>query len=136
MKNDIIINKTQSILRCIARVREEYSAAGENFLTDFSKQDSTVLNLQRASQIAIDIAAHVVRVKALNVPKEIKDLFLILYQNKIISEKTKNEMVNMVGFRNIAVHEYQELDINIVISVIEKHLTDFNDFIQEILSTK
>ena len=38
----------------------------------------------------------------------------------------------MVGFRNIAVHDYQNLNIEIVISIVQKHLEDFEGFIDEI----
>lgn len=134
MKDDIIVNKTQTIVRCILRVKEEYTAASENFFNDFSRQDSVVLNLQRAAQTAIDLAAHIVRVQGLNAPKETKDLFVTLHQNKIISEQSSSRMIKMVGFRNIAIHEYRKLDLNQVVSIVTKNLTDFEQFMQEILA--
>jgi len=39
----------------------------------------------------------------------------------------------MVGFRNIAVHDYQNLNLEIVVSIIQKHLEDFEKFTQEVL---
>ena len=41
-------------------------------------------------------------------------------------------MQSMVGFRNIAVHDYQNLNIDIVISVVQNNLKDFNNYIDEI----
>jgi len=41
-------------------------------------------------------------------------------------------MQSMVGFRNIAVYDYQNLNIDIVISVVQNNLTDFNNYIDEI----
>mgnify|MGYP003873966533 CR=1 FL=1 len=38
----------------------------------------------------------------------------------------------MVGFRNIAVHDYQELQAPIVLAILDKHLSSFDDFIKEI----
>lgn len=38
----------------------------------------------------------------------------------------------MVGFRNIAVHNYQAVNIDILRDVIEKHTDDFFEFIFEI----
>jgi uncharacterized protein YutE (UPF0331/DUF86 family) len=43
-------------------------------------------------------------------------------------------MQGMVGFRNIAVHDYQNLNIEIVVAIVEKHLGDFESFIEEIFS--
>ena len=41
--DNVILNKVASIERCLIRVKEEYVSAGENFLTDFTKQDAAVL---------------------------------------------------------------------------------------------
>ncbi len=133
MEDEIIFNKMASIKNCLESVRVNYKQSKKEFLTDYLRQDAAVLNLQRAAQTAIDIAAHIVRIKGLSFPKEAKDLFLALHEAKIISEKTKNAMIGMVGFRNIAVHEYKKLDINVVVIVIESHLTDFEQYMQEIL---
>lgn len=133
MQDNIIVNKTDIISRCVKRVHEEYKKSNGNFLTDFSRQDASILNLQRAIQAAVDMASHVIRKKGLATPLEMKDLFVTLHESNIISKIVCEKMVNMIGFRNISVHEYQKLDMNIVVSVIEKHLTDFEKFIQEIL---
>ena len=134
MQDDVVINKTQSIIKCLQRVRDIYANSPEAFLKNIMLQDAAVLNLQRAAQTAIDLAAHIVRVKGLSAPKETKELFVSLCEDKIISEEIKDKMINMVGFRNIAVHEYKKLDIKVVVSIIEKHLTDFENFMQEILN--
>jgi RecB family exonuclease len=59
--NDIIINKVQSIQRCIERAREEYSLAGDNFSNDYSRQDAAILNITRSCEQAIDLANHVIK---------------------------------------------------------------------------
>ena len=38
----------------------------------------------------------------------------------------------MVGFRNIAVHDYQNLNLEIVVAIVEKNLGDFEGFIREV----
>lgn len=134
MKDNIVINKIEIITRCLKRVHEDFESAKGNFLTDFMRQDAVILNLQRAIQASIDLASHVVRARGLPAPKETRDLFLALTDAKLISKKSADKMIKMIGFRNIAVHEYQKLDMKIVVSVIEKHLTDFEAFIQEILA--
>jgi uncharacterized protein YutE (UPF0331/DUF86 family) len=42
--------------------------------------------------------------------------------------------MSMVGFRNIAVHDYRKLDMEIIVSIIENHLNDFRVFCSVILS--
>jgi len=41
----------------------------------------------------------------------------------------------MVGFRNIALHEYQKLNLDVVKAIIEEHLTDFTRFAERALTT-
>lgn len=134
MQDEIINNKIDSIKNCLNRVREEYANAADHFLTNYTLQDVIVLNLQRAVQTVLDIAAHIVRVKGLRLPKESKDLFVSLCDGKLISEKVRDRMIAMVGFRNIAVHEYKKLDMNVVKKIVQSHLEDFENFVTEILN--
>ena len=60
----------------------------------------------------------------------------LLEENKIIDSKTSKNMQNMIGFRNIAVHEYKEIDTEILQNIIEKHLDDLLDFARIILNLK
>ncbi|MDQ0178297.1 uncharacterized protein YutE (UPF0331/DUF86 family) [Bacillus chungangensis] len=59
MKNDVILNKINVIERCLIRIKEVYANDPSN-LQDYTKQDSIVLNIQRACQASIDLAMHIV----------------------------------------------------------------------------
>jgi len=130
---DVVLNKVQTIQRCIKRIKEEYIGFEESFESDFTKQDSVILNLERASQATIDIATHIVKVRQLGLPNSSRELFELLFNAGIISEDVSKQMQGMVGFRNIAVHDYQNLNLEIVLSIINNHLDDFEKFIQEVL---
>ncbi len=132
MSTDVILNKIATIEKCLKRIGEEYDNSKETFYTNFTKQDSVILNLERASQATIDIATHIIKSEKLGLPNASRELFVLLEQNSIISEDVKLQMQLMVGFRNIAVHDYQNLSIEIVIAIVENHLVDFESFIQEI----
>ncbi len=129
---DVVLNKIQTIQKCLSRIHEEYDGFEDVFKTNYTKQDSVILNLERASQASIDIATHIIKNRNLGLPNASRELFLILEKSDYISLETSLHMQNMVGFRNIAVHDYQNLNINIVINIVEKHLIDFEKFIQEI----
>ena len=129
---DVILNKIATIEKCLNRIGEEYNDSKEIFCTNFTKQDSVILNLERASQATIDIATHIIKNEKLGLPNTSRELFVLLEQNSIISEDVKLQMQAMVGFRNIAVHDYQNLNIEIVIAIVEKHLVDFESFIKEV----
>ncbi len=128
MVEDILYNKISIIERCLIRVREVYNGNPEN-LKDFTKQDSIVLNIQRAVEATIDMAMYIVSVKRLGIPQNSRDAFEVLYHNEIIDEVILDNLKNMIGFRNIAIHNYQKLNLEILQKVIENNLENFNEFI-------
>ena len=69
-----------------------------------------------------------IRKKKLGVPKESRESFSILQKHKIIPKTMAEHLIAMVGFRNTLVHQYQDLDLNIMIDVIENHLDELIEF--------
>lgn len=130
--NDIILNKITTIERCVKRVKEVYKNNPEN-LSNFTKQDSIILNIQRACEASIDLAMHLVSKYKLGLPKTSRGVFEVLQDKGMLEEHLAISLMNMVGFRNIAVHDYQSLDIDILKSIIEKHVDDFLTFTKVIL---
>src|SRR5690606_27684965 len=127
MIDDVIVNKTETIKRCIRRILEEYGGDERN-LHHITKQDSIVLNLQRACEAAIDLAMHVVAERGIGVPQSSRDAFALLEREGMISAVLSYQMKAMVGFRNIAVHDYQALQLPVLKSIVERHLDDFTAF--------
>ncbi len=136
MKDDIIINKIETIKRCLQRIKEEYIGFEEELQSNYTKQDSIILNLERVAQASIDVSTHIIRVNNLGVPKTSRDVFTLLFDANVLSENISEQMKKMVGFRNIAVHDYQNISLEIVRSICTKHLTDFEKFIQEVLDAE
>jgi uncharacterized protein YutE (UPF0331/DUF86 family) len=126
--DDVILNKATTIERCLQRIKEEYVGFEKQFKTNYTKQDAILLNVQRACEAAIDMATHVIRLYSLGVPQSSREVFLILEEAKIISANLSQKLQMMVGFRNIAVHNYTLLDLDIVQAVIEKELAVFLEF--------
>lgn len=128
----VIINKFDTIQRCINRINEEYENNPEN-LNDYRKMDGIVLNLQRACETVTDIAMYVISTRSLGVPQTKKEAFEILEKSSLISEEMCKKMKGMIGFRNIVVHEYKQIDETILQDVIENHLDDLLEFAREML---
>ncbi len=129
---DVLIEKTNSIQNCLKRIHDTVQN-DVNRVDLVDVQDIVVLNLQRAIQLAIDMASYIVSVQRLGTPKSLKDLFLILEQNQIVASKISAQMQKMVGFRNIAVHDYQAIDPLILKSILSRHLKDFESFYSAII---
>ena len=129
----VILNKYETIEKCINRINEEYEGTPSN-LENYRRNDAIVLNLQRACQAVMDIATYVVSTKALGMPHSNSEAFEILYQNQLINEETLKNMKGMIGFRNIAVHAYREVDEEILQDVIENHLKDLTESARQMLN--
>lgn len=124
------LDKNEIINRCIHRILDVVRGDMDNLL-DLTKQDSVILHLQRACEAAIDIAMHAVSLHKLGIPQNSRDAFDFLQKNKMITHETALNMKRMVGFRNIAVHAYQAIQLAILESIIRTHLSDFHSFLDE-----
>lgn len=133
MADDVLINKAATIERCVRRAREEYAANPDTFATDFTRQDAAILNIQRACEAALDMGQHLVRRERLGVPQSARDVFDLLAQGGWIAAPLADALKRMVGFRNVAVHDYQALQLPITVRVITEHLHEFLDYSQALL---
>ncbi|MFJ3484085.1 DUF86 domain-containing protein [Pseudomonas sp. NPDC090202] len=134
MADDVLINKAATIERCVIRAREEYEKDSSSFATDFTRQDAAILNIQRACEAALDMGHHLIRREKLGVPQSARDVFELLVRGGWLDPSLLTSMKNMVGFRNIAVHEYQTLQLPITVAIITRHLDDFVRFSSSVLS--
>ena len=133
MVDDVLINKAATIERCVARAREEYASNPADFATDFTRQDAAILNIQRACEAALDMGQHLIRREKLGVPQGARDVFALLAQGGWINDALADGLKRMVGFRNIAVHDYQTLQLPITVSIITTHLDEFLQYSQTLL---
>ncbi|HMN44176.1 MAG TPA: DUF86 domain-containing protein [Povalibacter sp.] len=121
---NIAARKLAALERCVERARNEHELAGGNFRNDFTRQDAAILNVTRACEAAIDLANMAIRKHRLGVPGDAREGFALLERGGLVSSDLSARLQRMVGFRNIAVHQYQDLDIDIAESVIRDGLDD------------
>lgn len=136
MPDDVIINKVASLERCIERIRIVYGGTDSNLYQDLTTQDSILLNLQRVCEVSIDLAMHVVRKRKLGVPQDSRDAFDLLQSHVLLEEPLATAMKRMVGFRNVAIHEYDKLNLDIVKSIITTKLDDILKFGKQLLRSE
>ncbi len=132
--NDIILSKKVSIERCIKQIDQYYRMETDlPFIKDQLRLDAVAMNLQRAAELTIDIANHLVKIGKLGLPRDSHESFTLLAQAGVIDEEMMRKLQGMVGFRNILLHEYQELDMQILIDVIEHPTQDLIEFVNQTL---
>ena len=51
----------------------------------------------------------------------------------VIDRELSDRLKKMVGFRNVAIHDYQKLNLDIVRRIIVEHLDDFLVFTEILL---
>ena len=133
MADDVLLNKAAAIERAVARAREEYAGDDANLLQNQTRQDAIILNLQRACESSIDAAMHLVRVHRLGVPQETREAFDLLERAGHLDVSLANRLRKMVGFRNVAVHDYQKLNLDVVRAILVERLDDFLEFTRLLL---
>ncbi|OON99097.1 MAG: hypothetical protein ATN35_02325 [Epulopiscium sp. Nele67-Bin004] len=131
-EHNIITSRLQKIERCRKRIIDVYDNDPKS-LEDYTKQDSIILNIQRACQACIDVSMHIVAINKWGIPQNSRDTFTLLVENNIISKGLGENLKAMVGFRNIAVHDYQTVSIKVVQKIIEIHLDDLIKFTTTII---
>jgi len=128
MDRAVIDEKLESLRRCVRRVEEKCPATADAFVDNPDAQDIVALNLTRAVQLCVDLAAQLISNSELPAPNTMGEAFQHLVRLKVIDDSLALRMRKAVGFRNIAVHNYEAIDWAIVHAICTTRLGDFVDF--------
>lgn len=133
MDRDVVLNKLEGLRRCLQRVQDKTPTSVALLVEDYDLQDIIVLNLERSVQMCVDIGLHIISDLEVPAPETMADTFLVLARADCLDDAVAERMIKAVGFRNTAVHAYQEIDWHIVYRIITDHLDDFRDFARQML---
>ena len=123
---ELVAKKLAVIETCVAELRR--LADPEIIETDIREERFVEHTLQIAIQAAQDVASHVVSDERMGEPRTNRELFDLLARNGWLDESQAALLGNMVGFRNILVHGYGDVDLSIVRDVLENHLDELLQF--------
>lgn len=132
MDQVIIAEKLESLRRCVQRIEDKTPKDMGSLIRDIDLQDILVVNLTRAVQISVDIGSHIISSDNQSMPQTMGDVFTKLQELGAISLDTCERLKKAVGFRNIAVHNYEAINWEIVYAICRNSLRDFRQFAQEI----
>lgn len=124
--DDVLLNKAAIIGRCIRRIRDEYLACPG--LDNFTHVDALTLNIERACQDAIDMAMHLTAKYHFGIPQSSAESFDLLRKAGLIDPALCKKLRGMIGFRNIAIYEYEELDSGVLRYIAETGYLDLITF--------
>jgi uncharacterized protein YutE (UPF0331/DUF86 family)/predicted nucleotidyltransferase len=90
--------------------------------------------LQIAIQAALDVASHIVSDERLGEPRTNRELFDLLERAGWLAAPLAETLRRMIGFRNVLVHGYDDVDLAVVQDVVEHRLDDLLQFVAAIRS--
>jgi uncharacterized protein YutE (UPF0331/DUF86 family) len=135
MDKEVISAKLESLRRCIRRIEDKTPATAEILLKDSDLQDIICFNLERMVQICVDLASHIIADSDMPAANSMGESFEQLCKLNLISDELAVRMKKAVGFRNVAVHAYQEINWKIVYAIITTRLSDFIDYARAVSQT-
>lgn len=91
------------------------------------------MQMERAVQLCVDIAVHLLSETGAPVPDTMAGTFRTLSAQGTLSLSLADKLCKAVGFRNIAVHQYQDINQKILYAVVTEHLQDFRDFAKAVV---
>jgi uncharacterized protein YutE (UPF0331/DUF86 family) len=130
MDREVIERKFESLRRCLHRVQSKCPQESSTLAADFDLQDIVSLNLSRAVQICVDIGAHFIAHTEMPPPTTMGQTFDLLALLGIIDTQLADRLKKAVGYRNIAMHNYDSIDWHIVHTIVQQNLKDFTAFAQ------
>jgi uncharacterized protein YutE (UPF0331/DUF86 family) len=136
LQNQVIRELIQLIETEISLLEEKKIISLENYLKDWDLQHIVERAFQKAIQGCIDIGARIVSKKSYRKATDYHDIFNILFEKNIISESLRKKLSEMVGFRNVLVHEYRVIDNKEVYRHLQENLDIFRDFISIVLKIR
>lgn len=132
MDRNVVEAKLESLRRCVERITAKTPSSADQLAQSPDLQDIIALNLQRAVQLSVDLASHLIAETDARPPSTMAENFEVLKSLQFISPALTERMIKAVGFRNIAVHSYHTIDWNIVYQICNRHLDDFRQFAQAV----
>ncbi|GBE48595.1 hypothetical protein BMS3Bbin12_01775 [bacterium BMS3Bbin12] len=133
MDREVVEQKLEALRRSVRRVQEKCPPEPAALVQDADAQDIVALNLTRAVQLCVDIGAHLVAGSDTPAPDTMGGTFDALAELGCIDHELAGRLKKAVGFRNIAVHNYQAIDWQIVHAIATTRLGDFRAFAQAVV---
>lgn len=128
MTDPALLAKRLAVIEtCVVQLRTLARPAA--ITRDIREQRFVEHTLQIGIQAALDVASHVVSDRRLGEPRTNRELFDLLARDGWVDEPLADSLRRMVGFRNVLVHGYDDVDLEVVLDVIANRLGDLLAFV-------
>ena len=114
-------------------VRELQTLADiERLRADVKEERFVTHTLQLAIQAALDAASHIVSDERLGEPRTYRELFALLRRAGWLDDELSERLQQMAGFRNLLVHGYASVELDVVEEILSDRLDDLNEFVASV----
>jgi len=134
MDRGVIEQKLEILISVLGRMTDKWPGDADTLTRDFDAQDIVSLNFTRAVQLCVDVATELITSREIPVPDTMGQAFDALAEAGLIEAALASRLKKAVGFRNLAIHNYDAIDWHIVHNLCRHHLDDFRDFAARILN--
>jgi len=102
----------------------------EEYISNFEKKAACERYFEKIIEAVIDLVFLVIQNKNLKIPEDEESSFILLLNEKIISEELAKKLKNAKGMRNFIIHQYGKINDELVYEVLTEQLEkDINEFI-------
>jgi uncharacterized protein YutE (UPF0331/DUF86 family) len=129
----LVLRKISEIENYQKQIGEFSGITVQDYKKDWKVQRIIERTLQMLIETCVDIANHIISEAGMRLPTSYADTFKVLSENNVVDPVLFNALEKMVKFRNIIVHQYEEVDAEVVVLILKEHLIDFQRFKEAIL---
>lgn len=132
---DLLLAKSACVKAHIDRIAAKRGEEFQVFASDVDRQDIVAFNLHLAIENCIDIAAHIISENGWGVPGSASEMLYLLEDKGLIGRELAEKMIKAVGLRNLIVHEYGKIDLNLLFATVRSNLDDLNAYLASLLKS-
>jgi len=125
--------KIAELERYLSQIKEYEDISVNQYKQDWKIQRIVERTLHLMIEVCIDIANHIISDRNLRMPSSYADTFQVLKEAGIIKKSLFNRLEKMAKFRNIIVHQYEQVEPAIIVSILKKNLRDFEEYKKAVL---
>jgi uncharacterized protein YutE (UPF0331/DUF86 family) len=124
----LILRKLAALDEYLSQINTYAGISMEAYTSDWKIQRIVERTLQIMIETCLDISGHIISDEKLQIPETYADMFRILTRNGVLKDSQLDVLEKMARFRNIVVHDYERIDPSIVVGILKKNLSDFEEF--------
>lgn len=128
-----IIAKLQALDEYLGYLKNLQKVNRASFLADYHQFGLAEHYLHLAIEVLLDVAKLMVVAYQFPRPEEQRDVFRVLHDKRVLSEKLYNKLAGASGFRNVLIHEYEKIDKARVYEYLQHNIDQFKEFRRQVL---